>query len=179
MLITACTGASEATGVQDEVKEFQSRIDKYVALQKKAIASVPSIPTEVKDPAIIAKHQLQIADAIRALRPSAMPGEIFTPGTRQMIATTVKQQVKGKDGEAAKETILGEGNPKSAESPTPVKLAVNAAYPMTASLSSVPPSVLMALPTLPKDLEFRFVGRDLILRDTQANLIVDILPNVF
>ena len=40
-------------------------------------------------------------------------------------------------------------------------------------------SVLMALPTLPKELEFRFVGRDLILRDTHANLIVDFLPNVF
>jgi hypothetical protein len=37
----------------------------------------------------------------------------------------------------------------------------------------------MALPTLPKGVEFRFVGRNLILLDTQANLIVDVLPNVF
>jgi len=30
---------------------------------------------------------------------------------------------------------------------------------------------------LPEVLEFRFVGRDLILRDRKANLIVDILKN--
>jgi hypothetical protein len=42
----------------------------------------------------------------------------------------------------------------------------------------VPPSLLMALPTLPETLEFRFVGRSLILRDTKANLIVDLMPDV-
>jgi hypothetical protein len=35
----------------------------------------------------------------------------------------------------------------------------------------------MALPTLPQGLEFRFVGRNLILLDTEANLIVDFIPN--
>jgi len=59
-----------------------------------------------------------------------------------------------------------------------VNLAVNGVYPTTAPLSTVPPSVLMALPTLPKELEYRFVGRNLILRDTVANLIVDFIPNV-
>jgi hypothetical protein len=37
--------------------------------------------------------------------------------------------------------------------------------------------VLLALPKLPKELEFRFVGSTLILRDTKANIIADILPN--
>ncbi len=170
---------SEGAITQDDSNQFQERIEKYVTLQKKAISTVPPIGKEVNDAALIAKHQQQIAEAIRALRPNARPGEIFTPGVRQMIAVTLKQKVDGKDGAGAKSAILGEGNPKNAESPVPVKLAVNAAYPATAPLSTMPPSVLMALPPLPKELEYRFVGRSLILRDTAANLIVDIAPDVF
>jgi hypothetical protein len=174
---SSCSWASGQQ--QDEAKQFQARINQYVDLQKKAVASVPSIPMETNDPTLITKHQQQVADAIRKLRPAAKQGEIFTPATRQMLAGAIQQQVKGKDGESAKATILGEGNPRAEGSATPVQLAVNAQYPGNAPLSTVPPSVLMALPTLPKDLEFRFVGRDLILRDTHANLILDYLPAVF
>jgi len=177
-VVCACAESGQATGAQDQSKEFQARIDKYVEIHRKAVASVPAIPKETTDAALIAKHEQQIAAAIRSLRPNALVGEIFTPAVRQMIVGTVKQKVDGKAGESAKETILGEGNPKGPESGTPVNLAVNGVYPTTAPLSTVPPSVLMALPTLPKELEYRFVGRNLILRDTVANLIVDFIPNV-
>jgi hypothetical protein len=157
-----------------EAKEFESNVKKYVDLHKKAIAKVPSIPKEVTDPSIVTKQQKQIADVIRASRPNAKRGELFTPAATSMITMTLKQTLAG--NAAARKTILGEGNPKT-ESPVPVNLTVNAAYPTEAPLSIVPPSVLMALPTLPKELEFRFVGRDLILLDTQAKIVVDVLPN--
>lgn len=178
-LVCSSTCRSGAAPTQDDSKQFQERVEKYVALQKKAISTVPPIGKDVTDAALIARHQQQVAEAIRALRPNAKPGEIFTPGVKQMIAATVKAKVDGKAGSGAKSTILGEGNPKNAESPVAVNLTVNAAYPATAPLSTMPPSVLMALPPLPKELEFRFVGRSLILRDTEANLIVDVAPNVF
>jgi hypothetical protein len=174
----SCAPSSQAKGAQDDSKQFQERIQKYVALQKKAVSAVPPVGKDVTDAALIARHQQQIAEAIRAQRPNAMPGDIFTPGVKQMIAAIVKQKVDGKDGAGAKSTILGEGNPKS-ESAAPINLAVNATYPTTAPLSTMPPSVLVALPPLPKELEYRFVGRSLILRDTAANLIVDVAPNVF
>jgi hypothetical protein len=44
-------------------------------------------------------------------------------------------------------------------------------------LSTMPPSLLLNLPKLPEGLEYRFVGRNLILYDSKANLIVDILRN--
>jgi hypothetical protein len=40
-------------------------------------------------------------------------------------------------------------------------------------LSLVPPALLLKLPQLPKELDYRFVGRHLILRDATANIIVD------
>jgi hypothetical protein len=38
--------------------------------------------------------------------------------------------------------------------------------------------LLDVLPRLPEELEYRFVGRDLILRDVKANLIVDFIPGI-
>jgi hypothetical protein len=35
---------------------------------------------------------------------------------------------------------------------------------------------LAALPKLPKELEYRFLGRDLVLWDLHAGLIVDFIP---
>ena len=55
---------------------------------------------------------------------------------------------------------------------------VNARYPDTVPLSSVPAQLLSALPTLPEELEYRFVGRDLILLDTKARLVADVMPLV-
>jgi hypothetical protein len=164
---------------RDDAKDFQDRVAKYLAIQKKALGKVPSIPKETADTALISKHQQQVADAIRMLRPNPMQGEIFTPWLKTAISTALKQQVKGKAGADNKETILGEGNPRSAESPSAIKLTINGAYPDKAPLSTVPPSVLMALPVLKEGVEYRFVGHTLILRDTKANIVVDTLPNAF
>ena len=172
------TTSQQTTIPRDDAKDFQARLGKYLDIQKKALRTVPSISKkEVEDPAVIVRHEREVAEAIRALRPDAMPGDIFTPWLRSVIATAVKQQVQGPRGRDAKATIVGEGNP--AESSDPVPLKVNGGYPQKAPLSTVPPSVLLALPPLPKEVEYRFVGHTLILRDTKANIIVDILPNAF
>jgi hypothetical protein len=171
--------AAVSASAQNDEKEFLGRVQKYLEIQKKAMGQVPSLKTNEKDAAVIAKHEQQLGDAIRSLRPMAMPGEVFTPAVRRMLSGVVKSQVQGAAGKDAKNTIVGEGNPKSADSKTPINLKVNATYSANAPFSSVPASVLAALPTLPKEVEYRFVGHDLILRDTKANLIVDILSNAF
>jgi hypothetical protein len=168
-----------ATGAETAQKEFQARVAQYEAIQKKAVAGVPALPKEVDDPASITRHERQIAEAIRAARPDAKLGDLFTPDVKEMIVKTIKLKVDGPDGSSIRGAILGEGNPKSETQLVPVNLTANAAYPETAPLSTMPPSLLMALPELPKTLEFRFVGRSLILRDAQANLIVDVIQNAF
>lgn len=158
---------------QDATKEIQTHIQNYVALHKKASASVPSKPKDVTDATVLAKHEQQLAQAIRALRPDAKRGDIFTPEVQKTLTAIIQMKLD----KNARATILGEGNPKSEESPAPINLAVNATYPTSAPVSTMPPSLLMALPTLPAEVEFRFVGRTLILRDVQANMIVDFMPN--
>jgi hypothetical protein len=34
------------------------------------------------------------------------------------------------------------------------------------------------LPELPKELEYRFVGRELVLRDIAANLVLDVVQDI-
>jgi hypothetical protein len=58
-----------------------------------------------------------------------------------------------------------------------VPAAVNADYPAGRSIPVMPPCLLAELPPLPEELQYRFVGRDLILWDVHAGLIVDFVPN--
>jgi hypothetical protein len=43
----------------------------------------------------------------------------------------------------------------------------------------VPPQLIRALPQLPPELQYRIVGRALVLWDHHADLIVDVLPGAF
>jgi hypothetical protein len=60
-----------------------------------------------------------------------------------------------------------------------VRVAAASTYPEGAPLSNVPPAVLAVLPPLPEDIEYRFVGHDLILHDVRTNLVVDVLDDAF
>jgi hypothetical protein len=49
------------------------------------------------------------------------------------------------------------------------------AFPVLDS-SELPPLILMWLPTLPEELEYRLVDYDLVLWDVYADLVVDVIP---
>src|SRR4051812_38271217 len=102
VLAVVLLAALGARAEQNELKDFQSRVQKYITIQKKALGSVPSAPKATTDATLIVKHQQQVADAIRSLRPNAMPGQIFTPWVRGMIAGALKPQVQGTAGADAK-----------------------------------------------------------------------------
>ena len=59
-----------------------------------------------------------------------------------------------------------------------VSVTVNGRYPDNVPLTTMPPDVLKNLPPLPEDIEYRFVGRSLILLDVRAHLVVDFAPRV-
>ena len=61
--------------------------------------------------------------------------------------------------------------------PVNITLQINQSYPDNLPLQSTPPSLLLSLPELPKGLEYRLVGRELVLRDVDANIVVDYVAN--
>ena len=87
----------------------------------------------------------------------------------------IRSEVRGPAGKAAKETIR-EDNPNQGKAQQ-MKLAINTVYADQAPLSTMPPTLLLRLPTLPEDLDYRFVGKAFVLRDVRTDLIVDYIPN--
>ena len=58
-----------------------------------------------------------------------------------------------------------------------VPIAVNIEYPESKEVLEMPPSLLIALPQLPKELRYRFAGNTLLLMDVGNRMIIDYLPN--
>jgi hypothetical protein len=87
---------------------------------------------------------------------------------KRLLAPELKSGTR--EAQQTKEQIKEDG-------PTAVQLTVNATYPAAQPLSTVPPNLLAKLPQLPKDVEYRIVGKHLMLRDVDANIIVDFIYN--
>jgi hypothetical protein len=151
------------------VKAFRDRVDAYLAVQKKAAEGVPPLK-ETDDPAKLTAREQALGEAIRQARAGAKPGDIFGTELSAHIRQVVRKDWAKRS--PADRTGLAEDIP-------PGTLAdVNATYPQSLPLATFPASLLAALPPVPEDIEYRFVGRHLILRDVKANIIVDVLPNV-
>lgn len=149
--------------------DFNKRVKAYVELVNKADGGAPPLK-ETKDPAEITVAQDALADRIRAARAGAKQGDIFTPEIARKFRALLRPELKGKDGAETKEKI-------AEEKPAKLLRQVNAKYPEHEPLSTVPPDVIASLPKLPEQVEYRFVGKDLILRDARANVIIDFIPN--
>jgi hypothetical protein len=91
---------------------------------------------------------------------------------RQVMRRLLASVFRGPGGREVKHSILDEYTGGA-------RLQVNMRYPDEVPLSTVPPQVLQNLPTLPEDLEYRFVGDRLILLDSHAHIIADYVEKVF
>lgn len=150
--------------------DFQRRIDAYIKLQKDAAKGAPPL-RETADAAKLQQAEQALAARIRALRADARPGDIFTPEIRTKFRQLMYPELQGKEGRDTKALM------KEDEAPAAIPMKVNASYPQGAALPTVGPNLLAALPKLPEQLEYRIIGKHLILRDVNANLIVDFIPN--
>ena len=157
------------------IKDYRERVAKYVDLHKKVKNAVDPVE-ESASAAVLTKQKQQFVKMLQQERQGAAQGNIFTPGVRPIFVRIIKQHLTHPNGKKARSLILGEGNPGNKPKDGLV-LKVNSPYPTTAPNSTVPPSLLLVLPQLPEELEYRFVGRNLILRDREADLIVDFIRN--
>jgi hypothetical protein len=144
--------------------DFESRISKYYDLRNKLGAK----DTQQTDSAqAVRSRQQQLAAEVQKQRAAAKHEDIFSDKITELFKRQLKASYRGGNG-ARITTSLAHAEPMPK-----MQLQVNAAYPEHAPLQSTPPTILQNLPRLPKGLEYRFVGRDLILYDSATNLIVD------
>ena len=151
---------------------MNDRLREYVDLHLKLEAMLPKLP-EKATPQDIDKNQRTLEKLMREARASAKPGDLFTAEARPVIKRLLTNVFGGPEGKQLKASIMDE-NPVD---PTKLNLTVNSRYPDSVPLASVPPEVLQSLPKLSEDLEYRFIGDWLILLDTHAHTVADLIDN--
>ncbi len=147
----------------ETLAEFNKRVQDYAALRSKLEEGLP--PLVVTDNADeIERFERRLAERIRAAR-STRRGQLFAP----VMERQVKQMLDRRADAATIAAIMD-------DSPSAFDVDVNDNYSKQRALATMPPNILLVLPDLPPDLEYRFVGRRLIVRDVRANMIVDEVP---
>ena len=165
--------------------KFEHEIQEYVELQRELVHRIPNVgPNATVDE--IAAHRDKMTKGIQAARRNAKQGDIFKPRVETAFRRVIARELAGPEREQVVKEIK-QGNPKAEnvpnqsnptlEHPESVLVAVNTAYNDRAPFSSMPPTLLLKLPQLPEEVRYQFVGRDLILRDTEANVILDFIKD--
>jgi hypothetical protein len=155
---------------QPVLKAFQDRVRDYVAFHNNVQKMVPSL-RETAVPEEIAKREAALGAALIKQRPDAKEGDFFIKEVQPYFARIIKDDFAKRSNADRQALVL--------ELPKGLKIGVNMVYPTTLPLLTFPGNLLKALPELPRELEYRIVGRHLVLRDTTGNIIVDILRDVF
>ncbi len=156
---------AQQTG-QDAVHQFETRIVDYVKLRD----SQGKLPTRpAASAAQLAAKRKELAAKVRDSRTSAKEGEVFAPPVGEFFKKKIEESFAGPHGPRIRASL------RHAEPVHGIKLAINESYPQGLPLQSTPPSLLLNLPAISQGLQYRIVGRDLVLLDTNTNLIVDVL----
>jgi hypothetical protein len=182
LVLTALTwlypGASAATRSQEQprvnqdallIVEFTKRVHEYLDLHKKLERALPDRPNK-PTPGEIDYHERALGRLIAQGRAQAQHGDIFTKNTRAYFRRQIALALSGPDGAQIRSSIMD-------ENPGGIQLRINGRYPDEVPFVTMPPQVLAALPKLPEEMEFRFVGRRLILLDAHARLVVDYIDD--
>jgi hypothetical protein len=150
--------------------DFNARLDNYVKKQRALLKGSPI--AEDATPAQIKARQDTIAAELRAIRKNAKQGDIITPEVAALFKRLMNPEVKEQPRETKQ--ALEEEDGEVAQ----VNLKVNATWPESEPLTTVPANILAVLPQLPMDVEYRISNkRHLVLRDVDANIIVDYVLN--
>jgi hypothetical protein len=142
--------------------EFLERVAGYVEIRREVTAGVDG-PIFCSDPEELTREAAQRAAAIRDARPLADEGTIFTPRVAVFFRERIAHGVR-----IGAIDLAIEGQPDD------IVLEVHAALPWGGG-ERASAALIGLLPPLPDELEYRFVGRHLVLLDVEVNLVVDVL----
>jgi hypothetical protein len=174
--LSAIASAQNATDlsvrpVSDEAvfADFKDRVRGYTENRETIEADMPALSKEASAEAIAA-HKAALLKKVLAARKGAVRGQLFTPEAEKVIRTIIATHYSGRDSMELRKEVA------EAENKT-VPVKVNAVYPEAAELLEMPAKLLLALPELPKQVRYRFVGNNLLIVDRESHLIVDYMTN--
>lgn len=148
---------------------FEKRVREYADMREAIEEKTGELPDSAT-PEQIEAHKKKFQTAVRAARAGAVPGQHFTRDAAQHIRAVIAAEFKGKERAELRKSV-SEAQTKG------VPLRVNYPYPESKELLEMPANLLLKLPTLPKQVKYRFVGRNLLLVDRENGLIIDYMTN--
>ena len=173
LMLGASIGYAQVSPENSAVLAFQRAADDYVFLHRRLERRVE--PVEVTaNPETLEKMIEEMATAVSVARAEARQGDLFTPAVQDALRARVGRALRAHAHTSADTHAAELAEALDARG---VLLKVNASFPWRVA-TAMRPCILAALPPLPPELEYRIVGGDLVLIDTHASLIVDLLPRV-
>ena len=149
--------------------DFAGRLQTYVELKAAAAQTVLPI-VSLTDVAEIQRRTEALATVIRSARGNARQGDLFTADVQPLIRRAIHA---GCEGEYAALVLLIR---EELTDPPPAP-AIHGRWPAAVPVPTMLPGLLAALPPLPANLQYRFMGTALVLIDIDANLILDFVPD--
>jgi hypothetical protein len=155
------------------LNRFNKQIASYMTIRNDVHDRV-GVPQTSSNSTDVVAMQSALAHGIRKARSKAQAGDIFNA----QVGLEFRRRIQGalqshREFEARISTGLQRDSPES-----PCAPAVNGAFDWRFG-AMMPTVISEVLPDVPWPLQYRFVCRDLVLLDVDAELIVDILPNAF
>jgi hypothetical protein len=158
------------------IADFNKRVDAYVHLRD-SLANRMGPLEKTASQSDIAARAVTLAELITTARSSARPGDLFTADVATVFATMIKEEYRRRP-DSLKDSRKDTQRELASEEVADFEPKVNLVYPTSYPLPTFPATLLPLLPRLPANkLEYRIVKHSLILRDVEANLIVDYMPN--
>ena len=151
------------------ISVFEKQAKKYSKLRGRIEGKIPKVSKDATAEQI-ETYKSAFQRSVHSARRGAKQGDIFTPAATELIRKIIKNEFQGKERVELRTDVL-EADTKG------VVLKINFPYPDSKEQIEMPPTLLLSLPQLPKDLRFRFVGRSLLLVDRENGLIVDYMTN--
>lgn len=169
LLALTVAGNPASQNAPTPLSQFKDAIRDYTKLHRRLERQLPPLRA-ASDAATIFESSDALASALRTARARAREGDIFTPEVSALLRTRIREALEAR-GYLPDELIAANLEEADDDAPLP---AVNGPFPWLRG-AAMWPSVIEALPWLPEELQYRIVGRDLVLVDVHANLVVDIL----
>lgn len=155
---------------------LQAYVDQTQSFRKDAAAKGAASPDQASatgaDEAVRLR-QRTLAEAIQTtVRPAAKQGDVFSPAVADLVRRQLAAEFAGPKGDLVRDALQEQNEGLRAGS---VPIAIN----QMVSVPRLPPVLLETLPQVPQQVEFAFSGRTLLLRDADADVVVDFIPQAF
>lgn len=146
------------------LRGFDSNVRAYAALHDQLARQLASAATFDGEGSAFGD---ELRGAMNAARPHAQQGDFFTPALGEIVrARITRALLRGAGGTTQRlyEPVAGEAAPE-----------VNGLFPLVHGTVEWP-TLFLHLPKLPGELGYALWGRDLVLIDVPASLVLDVLP---